>query len=299
MFWQLECFVGICKEGSFTKAAEVLMISQSNLSQHIRFLEGEVGTPLFERVGRGVKITAAGEILYEKALSVMRLIEESKKETYELRNARTNNLLVGIPHMDFFCLIPRFLKFHEQYPDITLQFASAEDTSQQLLNSSIDIGITDNHEPNKEIHMMHLYKEEQGLVVYADHPWADRTVISFQELEDLESVLFVRDLSLIQQLHTFSDKIAKSSKFESAYTSMHLFMVLHKMGVAILPASLIENSFFGQQLKMIRLVDPTPVREIKLIFKKHHYNNPSVQTCIEFFLEQSKTLGTLWPSQIG
>lgn len=292
MFRQLECYVQICKEGSFTKAAEVLMISQPTLSQQIRFLEGEVGTPLFERVGRGVKITAAGEIFYEKALSVMRLIEESKKETYELRNARTNNLLIGISPMAFFCLIPRFLEFHEHYPDITLNFTSAEDTSQQLLNSSIDIGITDKHEPNKEIHMMHLYKEEQALVVYADHPWADRTVISFQELEDLESALFVRDISLIEQLHTFSHKIAKSlqSKFKSTSTEILLFMVLHKMGVAILPAYLIESSFLGQQLKMIRLVDPTPVREIKLIFKKHHYNNPSVQTCIDFFLEQSKKL---------
>ncbi|MCY9662912.1 LysR family transcriptional regulator [Paenibacillus chondroitinus] len=288
MFRQLEYFIQICKEGSYTKAAEVLMMSQPTLSQQIRFLEGEVGTPLFERVGRGVKITAAGEILYQKAIFVMRLIEESKKETYELRNARTNKLLIGISSMDFFCLVPRFLKFHEQYPGITLKFASAENSSQQLLDSSIDIGIIDYHEPNKEIHMMHLYKEEQALVVYEDHPWADRTVISFQELEDLESALFVRDLSVIEQLHTFSDKITKSlhSKFESTSVEILLFMVLHKMGVAILPASLIE-SFFGQKLKMIRL-DPSPVREIKLILKKHHYNNPSVQTFIDFFLEQSK-----------
>ncbi|KMZ40824.1 MULTISPECIES: LysR family transcriptional regulator [Bacillales] len=286
MFRQLECFIQICKEGSFTKAAEVLMTSQPTLSQQIRSLEGEVGTPLFERVGRGVKITADGEILYEKALSVMRLIEESKKETYELRNAQANKLSIGISPMDFFGLVPRFLKFHEQYPDITLKFASAENTSQQLLNNSIDIGITDNYNPNKEIHMMHLHKEEQALVVYANHPWADRTVVSFQELEHLESPLFVGDISLIEHLHTFSAKIAKSmqSKFESTSTAILLSMVQHKMGVAILPTSLIEN-FSGQQLKMIRLVSPTPVREVKLLFKKYHYNNPSVQKCIDFFLE--------------
>ncbi|GED70470.1 LysR family transcriptional regulator [Brevibacillus reuszeri] len=286
MFRQLECFIQICKEGSFTKAAEVLMTTQPTLSQQIRSLEVEVGTPLFERVGRGVRITADGEILYEKALSVMRLIDESKKETYELRNARANKLSIGISPMDFSCLVPRFLKFHEQYPDITLKFASAENTSQQILSSSIDIGIADNYNPNKEIHMMHLYKEEQALVVYADHPWADRTFVFFHELEELESSLFVGDISLIEHLHTFSAKIAKSlqSKFESTSTAILLSMVLHKMGVAILPTSLIEN-FSGQQLKMIRLVGPTPVREIKLIFKKYHYNNPSVQKCIDFFLE--------------
>lgn len=195
LFKQLECFIQICKKGSFSKASKVLMVSQPTLSQQIRYLEAEVGTPLFERVGRGVKITAAGEILYEKALSVMRLIEESKKETYHLHNARTNKLLIGISPMDLLYLMPCFSKFHEQYPDITLKFVGAEDASKLLLDFKIDIGITDDYEPNKEIHAMHLFKEEQALVVYADHPWADKTVISFQQLEELECALFVRGCS--------------------------------------------------------------------------------------------------------
>ncbi|MCZ8517949.1 MULTISPECIES: LysR family transcriptional regulator [Paenibacillus] len=287
MFRQLECFIQICREGSFTKASEVLMISQPTLSQQIRFLEAEVGASLFERVGRGIKVTADGEILYEKALSVMRLIEESKKETYELRNApRVNKLSIGIPPMDFFCFIPHFLKFQEQFPDITLKFASAENTSRQLLNGSIDIGITDHYDPNKEVHMMHLYKEELALVVYADHPWADRTVVSFGELEALESSLFVGDMSLNEHLPTGGTTIAKSlqPQFESTSTAILLSMVLQKLGAAILPASSIEI-LSGQQLKIIRLVDPTPVREIKLIFRRHHYKDSSVQKCIDFLLE--------------
>lgn len=287
MFRQLECFIQICKEGSFTKAAEALMISQPTLSQQIRFLEAEVGSPLFERVGRGVKITADGEILYEKALSVMRLIEESRKETYELRHARANKLSIGISPMDFFGLTTRFLKFHEKHPDITLNFSSPENITQQLLNCKIDIGIADHYDSNKDIHMMHLYKEEQALAVYADHPWADRTFVSVEELEDIDSSLFVGNIK-IDRPHPFSAKKSKSPqlKFESTSTAILLSMVLNKMGAAILPAPLIEN-FPGEQLKMIRLVDPTPVREIKLIIKKYHYNNPSVQKCIDFFLHQT------------
>ncbi|MET3268461.1 UNVERIFIED_CONTAM: DNA-binding transcriptional LysR family regulator [Paenibacillus phyllosphaerae] len=261
------------------------MISQPTLSQQIRFLEAEVGAALFERVGRGVKVTADGEILYDKALSVMRLLEESKKETHELRHARVHKLTIGISPMDFFGLISRFVKFHEQYPDITIKFTSVENTSQQLLNSSIDIGITDNYVPNKEVHMMHLYKEELALVVYADHPWADRTVVSFHELEDLESSLFASDVSLLEHLQPYGATHANSlqSKFESNSAAILLSMVLLKMGAAILPVGSIER-FSGQQLKIIRLIDPTPVREIKLLFRRHHYNNPSVQKCIDFFL---------------
>ncbi|MFB9327986.1 LysR family transcriptional regulator [Paenibacillus aurantiacus] len=285
MFRQLECFIQICREGSFTKAAEVLMVSQPTLSQQIRFLETEVGTSLFERVGRGVKVTADGEILYEKAVSVMRLIEESKNETYELRNARVKKLSIGISPTDFFGLTPYFLKFHEQYPDIALKFAHAEQISQQLLTSSIDIGCTDSYEPNKEVHILHLYKEELALVVYADHPWADRTAVSLHELEGLDASLFVGDISAIEQLQPWGAAIAKTlqPKFESTSTAILLSMVLHKMGAAILPASSIEI-LAAHQLKLIRLVDPTPMREMKLVFRRHH-NNPAVQKCIDFFLK--------------
>lgn len=285
MFRQLECFIQICKEGSFTKAAEVLLVTQPTLSQQIRYLETEVGTPLFERYGRGVKVTTAGEILYEKALSVMELIEESKKETHELRHTRTNKLLIGISPNNFIHLVPSFLKFHEKYPDIILKFLETEDTSKQLLVGNIHIGITDEPEPNKDIHMMHLYHEEQALVVYTDHPWADRKVISFRELEDLDGVLLAKDLQIFRHIHTFSDKFTNTLqfKFESTSTSILLSMVLHKMGAAILPVSLIEG-FSCQGVRMIRLVEPTPTREIKLIYLKNQFHNPSIQAFIHYFL---------------
>ncbi|MFE5319344.1 LysR family transcriptional regulator [Paenibacillus sp. NPDC056579] len=290
MFRHLECFIQICKEGSFTKAAEVLLVSQPTLSQQIRYLETEVGTPLFERFGRGVKATPAGEILYEKALSVMGLIEESKKETQELRHARTNKLLIGIAPNNFIHLVPGFLKFHEKYPDISLKFVGAEVTSKQLLEGSIHIGITDEPEPNEDIHMMHLYHEEQALVVYTDHPWADRKVISFRELEDFDGVLLAKDLQIFRQIHKLSDKLTNTLpyKFESTSTSILLSMVLHKMGAAILPVSLID-SFPCQGMRMIRLVEPTPTREIKLIYLKHQFRNPSVQAFIHYLLDLTKT----------
>nr|WP_275589211.1 LysR family transcriptional regulator substrate-binding protein [Paenibacillus sacheonensis] len=216
----------------------------------------------------------------------MRLIDESKKETRELRSAlaRTTKLTIGISPMDFFCLIPRFSNFHEQYPDIKLKFTSVENIAQQLLNGSIDIGITDNHDPHKEIHMMHLYKEEQALFVYADHPWAGRSFVSLQDLEQLETSLLVGDIQLIEYFHSFSSKISKSlqSVFESTSTEILLSMVLQKMGVAIFPVSSFDH-VSGRQLKMIRLVDPTPVREMKLVYKKRHYGNASVQKWIDYF----------------
>ncbi len=71
---QLEYFIQICKVGSFTKAAEVLMVSQPTLSQQIRLLEHEFGVSLFDRVGRGIEITEAGKILFQKSIAIMGMI---------------------------------------------------------------------------------------------------------------------------------------------------------------------------------------------------------------------------------
>ncbi|MFC5449203.1 LysR family transcriptional regulator [Paenibacillus aestuarii] len=288
MFRQLECFIQICKDGSFTKAAEVLLVSQPTLSQQIRYLETEVGTPLFERFGRGIKVTPAGKILYEKALSVMGLIEESKKETHELRHARTNKLLIGISPNNFIHLLPSLAKFHDKYPDIILKFLGTEDASKQLLDENIHIGITDEPEPHIDIQMMHLYHEELALVVNKDHPWADRKVISLRELEDLDGVLLAKDLQIFRHIHTFGNKFTHTLQFESTSTIILLSMVLHKMGAAILPVSLIE-SFSCQGMRMIRLVEPTPTREIKMIYLKRQFHTPSVQAFVHYLLEMTKT----------
>ncbi|MGO4273381.1 LysR family transcriptional regulator [Paenibacillus sp. TAF58] len=95
-FRQLEYFIQICKEGSFTKAADVLMVSQPTISQQIRLLEQEFGTTLFDRVGRGIEINEAGKILFEKGIEVMMLIEDSRKETSELKNIQRNEMIIGI-----------------------------------------------------------------------------------------------------------------------------------------------------------------------------------------------------------
>ncbi|MGF7031004.1 DNA-binding transcriptional LysR family regulator [Paenibacillus mucilaginosus] len=286
MFRQLECFIQICREGSFTKAADVLTVSQPTLSQQIRYLEAQVGTPLFERVGRGVKITAAGEILYEKALSVMKLIEEAKKETDELRHARASRLAIGILPADLHYFMPRLLAFHEGHPGIQLKFVVAEDLPQQLLEGRIDIAITDAPERSQEIHMMHLYKEEQVLAVHADHPWAHRTVISLQELEGLGSALLVSDVKVIKQLPAYNEKIAKclESTLASNSAIILLHMVLHNVGAAIVPMPLTE-SFIPQGVKLIRFSEPKPAREIKLMFSKHQFSSPSIQTLVHYLQE--------------
>lgn len=293
MFRQLECFIQICEEGSFARAAESLLISQPALSQQIRYIEAEFGTPVFKRAGRGVKLTAAGQILYEKARSVMELIDESKTETYELNYPRANQLSLSIGISPFDCpyLMPLFLKFHKQNPAIALHFVNIENGYGDLRNRHIDIAFSDCSELNKELYAVHVYKEEQALIVYADHPWADRTTISLHELEQIDSDVFVSDTNTEELMQTSGFETAKppQTKFQSTSSTIILYMVIQKMGVAILPISFLESSACSK-VKVIRFLDPIPAREVKLIVQKDRFIEPAIQNFISYFLEPAKSL---------
>ncbi|WP_240702899.1 LysR family transcriptional regulator [Cohnella luojiensis] len=288
-FRQLEYFIQICKSGSFTKAAEVLMVSQPTLSQQIRLLEQEYGTPLFDRVGRGIEINEAGKILFEKGIAVMKLIEDSRIETSKL--SQNNEMIIGILPSDLIYLMPRFSQFHEQHLDISINFVDLEDIPGQLLQNTIDIGISTDLEPNKHIDSIHLFNEELALVVSKDHPWAEKLVIPFRELEKLQTVLFVKDTKLRKQLDAYINKTGVSLylNVETTSTSTLLNMVRFRVGVTIDSLRLVE-SYNCPYTKIIRLIDPTPTREIKLFIRKNKLMLHKVRTFINHIPEFTNDL---------
>lgn len=83
-FRQLEYFMMLCKELHFTRAAEKLHISQPTLSHQIKVLENEVGALLFDRIGKKISITDAGEILYNQCTSIFNSIDNVKLQINEL-----------------------------------------------------------------------------------------------------------------------------------------------------------------------------------------------------------------------
>lgn len=286
---QLDYFIHICKEGSFTKAAEVLMVSQPTLSQQIRVLENEYCTPLFYRVGRGIQITEAGQILLDKGLSVKQLIEESRIEIYELKNIQRGDLTIGVLPGDLFYLMPIFDQFREQYPDISLNFVEIEDFSEQLLQNKIDIGITTGSEQNKHTDSIHLTKEEQVLIIAENHPWAEKKMISFRELQHLDTVLFFQSTMCREIIDSYAMKLGMTlnSTIVAVSSSSLLSMVHHRYGAALISLPLVE-SYNHPKVKIIRVTDPTPTREIKLSYRKNKFPKLAVRTFIKIMLMQAR-----------
>src|SRR5690606_13813637 len=95
---QLRYFVKVAELGNMTKAESALNVAQPALGLQIRQLEDMLGTPLLERHSRGVEMTAAGQLLYERALEILSLFEKAEADVRALKGTRQETLRLGITH---------------------------------------------------------------------------------------------------------------------------------------------------------------------------------------------------------
>src|SRR5689334_5551811 len=93
--YQLEAFEAVVAQGSFTRAAEALYLSQPAVTRQIAALEAELKTRLFDRLGRTVQMTAAGEALHRYAETIVRLAREAEHAVADIESGAAGRLAVG------------------------------------------------------------------------------------------------------------------------------------------------------------------------------------------------------------
>jgi LysR family glycine cleavage system transcriptional activator len=136
----LVAFEAAARNGSFTRAADELAISQPAVSHAMRALETEVGVALFERRHKGVQTTAAGQYLLEQVSLALTLIEQALRDVRSLGSGRQVTLAVSTATATWW-LMPRIARFKKLYPDIELRCITT-DTDLDLGRERIDLAIT-------------------------------------------------------------------------------------------------------------------------------------------------------------
>ena len=200
---QLRYFHAVARSGSFTRAAEELGITQPSLSQQIRALEKKVGTPLFERLGRSVKLTPFGEALLEPALNIMQQVTMAENSLANLQTGVRGRLRVGvIPTVLPYWIAPHICDFRRQFPDVDLHLV--EDSTlrlvEQLQSGDLDIAVAGLPVKNPDIICSELFREPLFLAVAKDHPLAQSREVDIRA--------FVNEpLLLLKEGHCLRDNV--------------------------------------------------------------------------------------------
>ncbi len=144
---ELRNFMRVARAGSVSRAAEELRLAQPALSRQIRKLEHELGVPLFSRHGRGVRLSAAGSLLLERAEAIAQLVQQTSEEIKEDRATSRGRISLGVPPAAGRIIIPTFVeRFQKAWPRTTLHTREGVASSLQewLLEKRIDIALLHN-----------------------------------------------------------------------------------------------------------------------------------------------------------
>ena len=193
----LRYFLAIADTLSFTRAAAALHLTQPTLSHQIKQLERDVGAPLFDRVGRSVRLTAPGRVFREHAERALQELKSASAALEELQGLMHGALKIGVFQSFNSSLLPPILG--ELCRALS---CSAGDVRQLptremealLLKGELDLGIAYMQPDSARILAEKLFDERMMLVVSEDHPYADRREIHLKQLADQPLALLERGI---------------------------------------------------------------------------------------------------------
>jgi len=180
---ELQVFVTVASERSFSRAATRLRRTQPAISQAVRRLEDELGERLFDRSAKDGRLTDAGEVLLEYAQQMMRLAEEADAAVRELRDLRRGRVLVGANEAGVHALLPVVKRFRERHPavGVDVRRIPSRHIAVELLQRSLDFGVLSFMPAESGLASVMLGEDELVMLTAPGHPFASRTQVSISE----------------------------------------------------------------------------------------------------------------------
>lgn len=243
----LRYFVAVAETKHFTRAAEMLGISQPPLSQQIKKLEEEIGTPLLKRLTRGVELTDAGEAFYQDACQILALTGHALEKAKGIARGISGKLSIGFAsstafHPSIFRLLHRF---QDDFPAIRLL---PQEESMAALMHDLQEGLLDAAfvrlpcESSKAFNLKVIASEKMALVLPTGHRLGHSSRLSLAQLREEPLILFPRDVA--PSLYEVIISACLRAGFQpdgvqqSPQISSSISMVAAGFGITIVPDSL-------------------------------------------------------------
>ncbi|MBK8725939.1 MAG: LysR family transcriptional regulator [Holophagaceae bacterium] len=182
---QLEAFIHVAREKSFSRAAHKLFRTQPALSIAIKRLEEELGETLFDRSAKGGELTDAGRTLLSYAQRMLNLREEALEAVADYRRMLGGTLTIGANESTSLYLLPSLLlRYRDAFPQIRInvQRHLSERLPVEVLERNLDFGFLSFEPPQSALESLVVHKDELVLVVPPDHPFAGREEVALKEL---------------------------------------------------------------------------------------------------------------------
>ena len=181
---QLEVFLGVAQEKSFSRAAEALHRTQPAVSQAVRRLEAELGESLFDRSSKDGTLTAAGRVLFDYAQQMLNLRQNAHMAIRELRDLHRGKLSLSANEYTVMSLLPLVPIFRARHPHIKIEVrrSLARRIPSEILGREVEIGVVSFKPTEQAIKSVPVATDELALIVPLSHPLAGKGIVSVRDL---------------------------------------------------------------------------------------------------------------------
>jgi DNA-binding transcriptional LysR family regulator len=182
---QLEFFLQVIAEGSFSKAADAVGRTQPAVSIAVRRLEEEIGAPLFDRSQKTPTLTEAGVCIQDYAQRILSLRDQARGAVAELRTLRRGLVRVGANESTSLYLLPQvILAFRERHPEIKVEIYRhvSERLPREVLERNVDFAVLAFEPTDRDLESFCVLRDELALILNPTHPLASRDEVTIEEL---------------------------------------------------------------------------------------------------------------------
>jgi DNA-binding transcriptional LysR family regulator len=275
-FYQLTYFKKVAETGSISRAAEELLLTQPAVSKQIIGLENELGERLFDRIGKKVFLTHAGEKLYIHAENILRSVADAKTAVRDLSEECSGELIIGASDHISIHRLPSVLKSYiTAFPkvDLKLRCHRSEAIHEMVARNQVDLGVITLPKPEPNMIMKAVWKDNMSLIFVKNHPLATMSRI---KLKDTLTYGMILTETGTETRSNFDAAFAKKGlrpnvSMEVAYIETIKALVRAGLGISILPDKAVESEVKNGDLIKARIFDARFSRDLGVLYLKDKF----------------------------
>lgn len=249
----LQALLAVAETGSFSRAAERVFLTQPAVSKRIGALEAQLGTRLFDRIGRRIRLTPAGEALVVHARRILAELDDARRRLANLAGTVSGTLAMATSHhIGLHRLPPALKRFHARYPQVQLdlRFMDSEKACQAVARGEIELAVvTLPPRPSAPLRAVPVWDDPLEIVVSPEHELAQGPVTPKRLLEH-PAILpgagtYTREI-ILQALGALRQRIQVG--MTANYLEVLKMLAAIGLGWSVLPRTMIDDS-----LKVVRM----------------------------------------------
>ena len=293
--FQLETFLAVAEERSFSRAATRLHRTQPAVSQVIAKLEAELGETLLERSSRDGTLTDAGEVLRDYALKMLNLRSEASAALVDLRALQQGSLRLAANEYTCLYLLPVLDAFRREHPrvKVAVQRSLASRISDEVLSHSVELGVVSFRPEDLQVRSYLVYRDDLVCVVAPSHPLAQERSASIARLGREPFIAHNVPSPLRQKVIGAFKRHKTPLKMEVELPSLEAIkrFVERGNGVALVPRLTVETELANKALVSISVPELHVERKLRLVMRKQAALSHAAQAFLQVVERHARTHG--------